>query len=94
MALGKRGLRVADERAWARHGGRAGSMRSFGPGMDIDDACEISLIVDEKWAARVSLCARALGQSQTEYIVRIVSKSLKANLAAALDALKAEAEVE
>jgi hypothetical protein len=29
----------------------------------------ISLIVDERWAARVSLCARALGKSQTQYIV-------------------------
>jgi hypothetical protein len=54
----------------------------------------ISLIVDERWAARVSLCARALGESQTLYIVRIVSKSLKANLDAALDALRAEAESE
>ncbi len=54
----------------------------------------VSLIVDERWAARVALCARALGKSQTQYIVDVVSKNLKANLAAALDALKAEADVE
>jgi len=53
----------------------------------------VSLIVEEKWAARVALCARALGKSQTQYIVDVVSKTLKANLAAALDALKVEADV-
>ncbi len=54
----------------------------------------ISLIVDERWAARVALCAKALGQSQTSYIVTVVSKNLKSNLSSALDALRAEADLE
>lgn len=52
----------------------------------------ISLIVDERWAARVALCAKALGQNQTAYIVGVVSKHLKSHLAAALDQLRAEVE--
>jgi hypothetical protein len=52
----------------------------------------ISMVVDEKWAARVALCAKALGQNQSEYIVGVVSKHLKSHLAAALDQLRAEVE--
>jgi hypothetical protein len=52
----------------------------------------ISLIVDEKWAAKVSLCARAEGVNQTEFIVATVSRGLKGRLDAALAALKAEVD--
>ncbi len=52
----------------------------------------VSLIVDERWAARVALCAKAEGVSQTQFIVSAVSKGLKGRLDAALEALKAEVE--
>lgn len=52
----------------------------------------ISLIVDERWAARVALCAKAEGINQTQFIVNIVSKGLASRLDAALNALKAEVE--
>ena len=52
----------------------------------------ISLIVDERWAARVALCAKAEGISQSQFIFNIVSKGLKGRLDAALEALKADVE--
>lgn len=52
----------------------------------------ISLVVDDRWAARVALCAKAEGVNQTQFIVGIVSKGLKGRLDAALETLKAEVE--
>jgi len=52
----------------------------------------VSLVVDQRWAAKVALCAKAEGRNQTDFIVSIVSKGLASRLDAALNALKAEVE--
>jgi hypothetical protein len=54
----------------------------------------ISIAVDEKLASRLSLLARAEGVSVTQLIVDAVSRNLKGRIAAALDALKADAGIE
>ena len=54
----------------------------------------LSIAIDPSLHSRLALLARAEGRSVTDLVVESVSKNLKTRLSAALDALRAEAELE
>jgi hypothetical protein len=54
----------------------------------------LSIAIDPNLHARLALLARAEGKSVTELVVESVSKNLKARINSALDALRAQADLD